>query len=85
MGKRSNHPVNDISFCIERAKVLEGRLRTHGEKDRLLCLAITALAGDAKVGMLAYLIWRIRSELRCTTNCLDGSRREQMRDTASFA
>jgi hypothetical protein len=53
--------INDISHALEDAIKLAGRIKHVRRSERVIYNAFTSLAGDEKVGLLAYIIWRSRS------------------------
>ena len=57
--RKHNHLHNDVSQCVAQAREL---VHTH-RQDRRLRRAFDALAGDERVGLLAYAIWRGRARL----------------------
>jgi hypothetical protein len=58
-----NQPINDISQCLVQAQQLTSSLQNTRRKEQRLVRAFTALAGDATVGLVAFMIWRSRSVL----------------------
>ena len=63
MISKSHVPINDISQCVDRAQALAQGLTDRRCKDRELANVFTSLAGDERVGILAYAIWRDRSTI----------------------
>jgi len=60
---RNRLPVNNIDHCLQQAQVISRRLDNPHLKDGHLCRVFSVLAGNATTGLLAYAIWRGRSEL----------------------
>lgn len=58
MRKQNRLPVNDIDHCLEQAQHLNIR--------HPLCRAFSYMAGDETTGLIAYAIWRGRSQLLST-------------------
>lgn len=63
MNARNRLPINNIDQCLQQAQVISKRLHDPQLKDGSLCQVFGSLAGDASIGLLAYAIWRGRSEL----------------------
>ena len=63
MRTKTRHPVNDIGQCVEQANRLARRMKDTHQRDLSLYRAFSSLAGDETTGLLAFAIWRGRSQL----------------------
>lgn len=63
MNKRNRLPVNNIDYCLQQAQVISERLHNPQLKDGSICRVFGSLARDTTTGLLAYAIWRGRSDL----------------------
>ena len=63
MSTKNRLPVNNIDSCLQQAQVISRKLDDPQQKDGHLCHVFSLLAGNATTGLLAYAIWRGRSEL----------------------
>jgi hypothetical protein len=55
--------VNDINHCVAQAHRLAQHIHQPQRKEHSLARAFTSLAGDETTGLLAFAIWRGRSQL----------------------
>ncbi len=66
MRTKTRHPVNDISQCVEQANRLARHMKDARQRDLSFHRAFSSLAGDKTIGLLAFAIWRGRSQLLST-------------------
>jgi len=71
MKNHNQYFVNDIRRCVEQAYLLANNNQNIRQKERSLYRAFVSLAGDESIGLLAFTIWRSRSQL--LTNLRDTS------------
>jgi hypothetical protein len=57
------YPINDIRECVKQAQAITNSQLDCHHKDQVLCRIFATLAGDERVGFLAFIIWRSRSRL----------------------
>lgn len=62
--------INDIEHCLAQAHQL-----TKGDTRRPLCRVFQCLAGDETTGLVAYAIWRGRSQVISILNGAPGYKR----------
>lgn len=63
MSNKSTYAINDIRLCVQQAHQLANHIQRGDNKERALYRAFTSLAGDKRIGLVAFILWRGRSHL----------------------
>ncbi len=64
-------PINDIKHCLEDAHTLAMQIAHIRRIDFELYSAFNSLASDEMTGLLAYVIWRSRSQWIASLRWID--------------
>jgi len=61
---KSKRPINDICQCLHQAQHIAKRIKQPRQKEQSYIHIFRSLAGDELVGLMAFAIWRGRSQIQ---------------------
>lgn len=73
MKNKRQLPINCIEDCLLQANLLNRKIDTEPRLYKIF----KHLAGDDTTGLMAYAIWRGRSQLLSTLNCASGYKQSE--------